>query len=280
MYCKNTNIVLPTFFFQVSILSIFPIPTFLSTLSHIQIVSLLSPHSGPPLVPYFILPHFIFPKFPLISTSLYNFRKFSQQNKFCFIPTLFPPLHLPQLYTFFPLSLFFDLLPALDIFCQQCPTMSHPWSRTVSSILPVPYSSYSISPNCSSVCYFFPFKVFLSTVLRPWFRNPYTVVLKFCHSSISARVPPGRVYTRFPLFLQTCPSFNWISRRASDWYLRLLETKLCSSRLPRAANLANSQPNLTSVLLKNQRITRISTCPRLPATSHSHLGLYHIIVFS
>ena len=35
------------FFFQVSILSIFPIPTFVPTLSHIQIVTFLSSHSIP-----------------------------------------------------------------------------------------------------------------------------------------------------------------------------------------------------------------------------------------
>ena len=75
---------------------------------YIQIVSLLSPH-------------FIFPKSHLIFTTLYNFPTFSQQNKFCFAPTSFPALRLPQLYTFFPLSPFFNLLPSLDIFCRQCP---------------------------------------------------------------------------------------------------------------------------------------------------------------
>ena len=88
------------------------------------------------------------------STSLYSFPKYSQQNTFCFTPTLFLPLHLPQLYTFFPLSPFFNLLPALDIFCRQCsvrgPIIDYIISLWVpyhlSPILPVPCSSsYFIS---------------------------------------------------------------------------------------------------------------------------------------
>ena len=71
----------PIFFFQVFILSIFPILTVLSTLSHIQIVSLVSSHS--------ILhstSQYKFPEFHLHVTSPYNFLKFYQQNCSNFVP--------------------------------------------------------------------------------------------------------------------------------------------------------------------------------------------------
>ena len=90
----------PILFFQVSILSIFSIPT----LSHI--VSLLSSHS--------ILHStsiYNFPKFHLISTSHYNFPKFSDQVLFHsnFVPSTSPlnstlSSHCPRSSIFFPLS--------------------------------------------------------------------------------------------------------------------------------------------------------------------------------
>ena len=39
---------------------------------------------------------------------------------------------------------------------------------------------------------FLPIIIFLSTVPRLWFRNPYTVIVKFFHLSM-LRVPPGSV---------------------------------------------------------------------------------------
>ena len=106
----------PIFFFQVSILQIFSI----STLSHIQIVPLLSSHS--------ILQStsiYNFPKLHLVSTSRYNFPKFSDQVLFHsnFVPATWPlnstlSSRCPRSSIFFPLS--------------TNPATSHPWSRTFS----------------------------------------------------------------------------------------------------------------------------------------------------
>ena len=69
------------------------------------------PHPSIYLFPYFIPPHFtIFPNFP-------NRTTFAALQR-CF-------LHfISRLYTFFPLYLSFNLLPALDIFSLQCPVRS------------------------------------------------------------------------------------------------------------------------------------------------------------
>ena len=87
--------------------NIFQSSNFLDILSHIQIVSILSSHSILPLVSYFIAPQFtIYPNF-LNRTSCVSFQLCS--------------LHFTsQLYTFFPLSPFFNLLPAPDILALQC----------------------------------------------------------------------------------------------------------------------------------------------------------------
>ena len=97
---------------QIFILSIFPISTFIPTLSHIQIVSLLSCHILP-LVSYFILLQFtIFPNF---------------LNKTSFTPTLFPPLYLSTIH-------FLSAVPVLQSSWRSrhiLSVISRPWSHTV-----------------------------------------------------------------------------------------------------------------------------------------------------
>ena len=90
---------------------------------------------------YYHLPHFsIFPYFiPLQFTIFPNSTSFpphvSQQNKFYFTTTLFPPLHLPAIR-------FLLAVPVLQSSSRSrhiLSAISRPWFHTVSLILPLPY---------------------------------------------------------------------------------------------------------------------------------------------
>ena len=85
----------------------------------------------------------------------------------------------------------------------------------------------------SSFCYLFPLKNFLSTVLRPWFRNPYTVFLKIFHLSL-LRVPPGSVRIFLIAFRLVLPSPGFLGALASSCgsHSMLLETKACRRLSP------------------------------------------------
>ena len=106
-------------FFNFSTFPIFLI-FFHFTLLHIK-VFILSSYSIPPLVPYFIPPHFtIFRSSTSFLPHIKIFRNFPSRTSS--VPLQLYSLYLTsQLYTFFPVSSFFNLLSALNIFSLQCP---------------------------------------------------------------------------------------------------------------------------------------------------------------
>ena len=142
----------PIFFFQVFILSIFPILTVLSTLSHIQIVSLVSSHS--------ILhstSQYKFPEFHLHVTWPYNFLKFYQQNCSNFVPFASPRSYTLSSHSRHILS-----------------SKSRPWSYTASlQFFQFHIVFIKFLPFFFSFDYLFRFKNYLFTVPHSWFRNPY-----------------------------------------------------------------------------------------------------------
>ena len=100
-----------------------------------------------------------------------------------------------QLYTFFPLSVFFNFLPTLDKPCNVPSVVSYLFS----SILLVLYSSYFISLNYSFFRYFFFSKIFclqchVRDSIFPWGSRQAACVsftfpsdLSFLHLGFSAR---------------------------------------------------------------------------------------------
>ena len=102
-------------------------------------------------------------QFSQIPPHFYLTLQFSQICRSSSVSVQLCPLHFTsQLYTFFPLSPFFNFFPALAIPCNVPFVVSYLFSP----ILLVPYTSYFISLNYSFFRYFFSFKDLLFTVPR------------------------------------------------------------------------------------------------------------------